>query len=601
MSGTTTAGLATTAFSKRNIFPQHHIRCATFDTGTIHPILVRRVLPGDTWSVKSKSIIRANVPLSPLMWDVDYYTRFYFEPLRLVHENWEAQITGAKNGKDIVLNPGMPPFNGVVPTSSYYESDTMIAEPSSTADHMGLPLDFRGVAIDVSPFKAIAHIWNEWIRDENLQDEIEFPLVDSVQDDLSWWPGGSPFLRVNNLRVNWEKDYKTSSLPFPQKGPDTPLPLGELKLSGTAPVNSSQYMQLLVPQNVSVSNTRVVVIPSGASFAGLPALAQYYYIDSDTRVFLQFYGTNSTNANATAIGSVKDANGNWVQYGTSPVAIANSNWTFPLTGYADLSLGTINYDSYSLPTTSATRQAFTQELLYVINARMGNRYVEHLLAHYGVRASDSRLQRPEYLGGGKSPVLFSEVLQTSEPSADNPLGQLGGHGFSAITDHSFTRTFEEDGWLIGIAYIRPRTGYQQDLHRQFTKLSRPDHYLPLFAHQAQRPVYNYEVDASGDPANMASNPKDGTFGYQDIWDEYRRIENTVHGLFKTTLSFWTWQRIFSNGDNGPVLNSDFIACAPGYRPFSVSNQDPWLCQMFNRTTVIRPMPKEGTPGLIDHY
>lgn len=227
------------------------------------------------------------------------------------------------------------------------------------------------------------------------------------------------------------------------------------------------------------------------------------------------------------------------------------------------------------------------------NARAGARYIEQILSHFGVMSSDARLQRPEYLGGGMSPVMISEVLQTAEDPAGlgNPLATMAGHGISVGDTNQFTRKFEEHGYVIGIMSVLPRTAYQQGVPRHFTRQDKLDYYWPEFSQIGEQAIKNKEVFFDG----SAGNPDD-TWGYQSRYAEYKFSPSTVHGDFRDNLNFWHMGRIFTAL---PPLNDAFVRANPTTRVFAV--EDPaihklWV-QVYNKVDALRPMPYFGTPTI----
>lgn len=233
------------------------------------------------------------------------------------------------------------------------------------------------------------------------------------------------------------------------------------------------------------------------------------------------------------------------------------------------------------------------------NARGGARYIEQILSHFGVVSSDARLQRPEYLGGGRQPVSVSEVVQTFQ--ADNfeglPGGQMYGHGVSVGKTNGFTRKFEEHGYIIGIMSVLPKTAYQQGLPRHFSRENRFDYFWPEFANIGEQEIKDKEVYLS---ESMSEGEGEGTFGYQSRYSEYKYMNSSVHGDFKETLAFWHWGRIFNSP---PVLNAGFVQSDPSSRIFSVvgdaatNPNSPLWVMCHHKISALRPMPYYGTPTL----
>jgi len=226
------------------------------------------------------------------------------------------------------------------------------------------------------------------------------------------------------------------------------------------------------------------------------------------------------------------------------------------------------------------------------NARAGSRYIEQVLSHFGVRSSDARLQRPEYLSGGRQPVVISQVLnQTGSEGTDAlPQGNMAGHGIS-VGSHGFRRRFEEHGFVIGIMSVLPKTAYQQGIHKMWNRRDKLDYYWPEFAQLGEQEVENREIFY--DPAGTVNSE---TFGYQSRYAEYKYQCSTVHGDFRDTLNFWHMGRIFNEL---PVLNEEFIQSNPDDRIFAVTDplEDKMYCQVYNRVDAVRPMPYFNNPTL----
>ncbi|MDR1941427.1 MAG: hypothetical protein LBQ47_03800 [Endomicrobium sp.] len=342
---------------------------------------------------------------------------------------------------------------------------------------------------------------------------------------------------VSLLNRNWEKDYFTSALPWTQRGNPVQVSLG-----GVAPVTVSDPAR-----NASVNFS--------------PGM---------------FYGTS--NPADVQVGNPDESAGNI----SGSVSLGSRN----LSGTADLSQAT--------PITiNALRNAFQLQRWAEKNARAGVRYIELILSHFGIRSSDARLQRPEFLGGGRSPVIFSEVLQTSSTDDTSPQANMAGHGFSAQVSHEFSKGFEEHGYIIGIMSIMPRTAYQQGVSRMWNRKTRYDFYWPLFSHLGEQAVTYKEIYARGNAQDA------GIFGYQGRYDEYRRRESVVCGDFRDQLDYWHLGRKFATP---PTLSSEFITASPSKRIFAVTDPNVHSCwiQILNKVKAVRPMPHIAQPGLIDH-
>ena len=376
------------------------------------------------------------------------------------------------------------------------------AAVGSLADYLGVPTGVNNIEVSALPFRGYALIWNEHYRDQDLQS----PLV----VDVGSGPDTTTSTALQN--VAWEKDYFTSSRPWEQKGPSITIPLGT-----SAPVSGigiqdggSGFPSTGVAVNETYGGNNPVTYPFSRAF------------------------NNTTGANMYIKGS------------------ANATDAKPEI-YADLSQA-------SAVTVTRLREALALQRYEEARARYGSRYTEYL-RYLGVRSSDARLQRPEYLGGGRQNIQFSEVLQTAE--GEDPVGTMRGHGISAMRSNRYRRYFEEHGYVFTLLSVRPKTMYVQGLPRHWNRRVKEDFWQAELQFIGQQEVLNKELYAAH------ASPND-TFGYQDRYDEYRRTESTIGGEFRTTLNTWHFAREFGSS---PALNADFVKCVPAERPFAVQSTD----------------------------
>lgn len=368
------------------------------------------------------------------------------------------------------------------------------AAVGSLADYLGVPPGVNNLEVSALPFRAYALIFNEWYRDQDLQTALA----------LSTASGADATTSVALQQANWEKDYFTSARPWEQKGPAITIPLGD-----QAPVSGI-----------------------GIQSSGSPAASARTWWETDGAATVTGPGWSDSQGLVVAAESA-----------AGPSA-ANTPQV-----YADLS-------GASAITINLLREAFALQRFEEARARFGSRYVEYL-RYLGVRSSDARLQRPEFLGGGRYPVQFSEVLQTAEGT--NPVGELRGHGIGVARSNRYRRFFEEHGYVITLATVKPKTIYASGIFRTWNRRTKEDFFQKELQHIGQQAILNKEVRA-------AHASPEGTFGYQDRYDEYRRAESSIAGEFRTTLDFWHFARQFTSD---PALNETFVKCVPTEEPFAV--------------------------------
>jgi hypothetical protein len=521
----------------RSTFRQASTHKTTFDAGFLVPIFCQEVLPGDEFNFSQTAFARMSTPIFPLMDNLHLDTFYFFVPNRLVWDNWVKLQGEQKNPADTIsyLVPIM-----TSPTAGY--------AVNSLQDYFGLPTVgvpaiTVGVPHSALPLRAYNLIYNEWFRDENLQNSV---VVDT--DD-----GPDTITDYVLLRRGKRYDYFTSCLPYPQKGAaSVSLPLGS-----TAPVrglytNNNVTTGIAGLQNIGTAATGTLSI----SDSGVGSMWAASKSAAGTAANVAF---NSTNANV----------------------------------YADLSAATA-------ATINQLRLAFQTQRLLERDARGGTRYTEILRSHFGVQSPDARLQRPEYLGGSSSNVETRSVPQTSAAGvtgSSTPLAQLGANA-QVINRTQWSKSFVEHGYIIGIANVRADLSYQQGLDRHWSRRTRYDFYMPVFANLGEQEVLNKEIYCTGAAADNQ------VFGYNERWSEYRYKKSNISGLFRSTasgtLDGWHLSQKFASL---PTLNSTFITDTPPMdRVLAVASQTGkhFLADFLFDNRVTRPLPLYSVPGMIDH-
>lgn len=527
---------------QRSKFDLSHGYKTTLDGGWLVPVLVSEMLPGDSWKCNATQLCRMTTPIVPFMDNLRISYFFFAVPKRLVWDNFEDFITGSTRGKLGTTHTTYPTVS--IPSANWTEG--------SIYDYMGIPKPAtdRTLTVNALPLRAYNLIYNEWFRDENLCGEVTVNTGDTG-DTV-----GTFGLKKRGKR----RDYFTSCLPFVQKGPDVSLPLG-----GTAPV---------------VGTKMAIGLTNGVNAAGL-----FVRSDIGLDAFVSSYGK--------PIGS-SDSDG------SLSAGVVGLTTNPKLSGIiADLS-------SATAATINSLREAFAVQHLLERDARNGSRYVECLLGHFRVQSPDFRLQRPEYIGGGRVDFAVNSVAQTSGTASgtDTPQGNLAAFAKS-VGSVGFQYSAVEHCVVIGLACITCDLTYQQSLNRMWSRSTRMDEYWPEFAHLGEQPVYEKEIFAQGLPVGATSDPSgdDAVFGYQERYAEYRYIPSQITGKLRSssTASLDVWH-LAQQFESAPSLSQDFIEENPPFaRVLAVQDEPQFVLDVWFNCKALRPLPVYSVPSLLDHF
>lgn len=528
----------------------------SFNVGDLVPFYIDEVLPGDTFDVSCAKVVRMQPMITPPMDDLFLDTYFFFVPNRLVWDHW-TNLMGENDS------------TSWYPTVEYNVPQLLAPSEGwnigTIADYFGIPTGVGGISVSALPFRAYVKIINDWFRDENLVDPAVLTTGDanmtgSNSDGLQFYEGGGkPFVAAKY------HDYFTSCLPSPQKGQPVTIPVSSIS----------------VPIDVPVTASATITVPSSGASA---MVLQNAPMLQNSNGYLTFAGSTPS------IKQTPDVD---------PVLTISAT-DEPLTPVNLRAIG--NAVGNGLATSiNELRMAFQLQKLLERDARGGTRYIEMIKSHFGVTSPDARLQRSEYLGGNRVRININQIVQQSATSqGSTPQGNPVGLSVTHDNADSFTRSFTEHGFIIGLMVARYPHTYQQGIERFWSRKTRFDYYFPVFANIGEQPVLNKEIYATG----LASDDK--AFGYQEAWADYRykpsRVSGEMRSAASTSLDVWHFADDYNEL---PTLSPDWIKENKSNVDrvlaitSKVSNQLWADIVISNRTS--RPMPLYSVPGLIDHH
>lgn len=532
------------AFSKvgtlapqRSVFDLSHDRKFDCDMGELVPILVEDCIPGDVFDLTNEVVVRFHQPLfAPLLHEVNVFVHYFFVPYRILWNDGKLWY-GHKLASTTETGSWERYLSGDEQGSVTYTVPRLNINTFNAGSRL---IDFlygidpTGLTIDAGVQRPISFPYVAYFRIWN-----EYYRNQTFQNEKNDSSGAL-------LRRNWHRDYFTAALPWQQRGTAPALPITGFS---SAVWDASDFSSAAFGQNY---HGHQLVFDSGAASAVAKVNEQ--------------------------IGFDNFAAGN-AQSAANARAFMNAN-------QVDLSTGTtVDIAQFRL--------AFQLQKWLERNARAGVRYTEMLKSRFGVAPRDERLDRPEYIGGSKQPIIFSEVLKTSSDGT-TPQGNLAGHGISVNRQHCARYRVQEFGVIMGLMSVMPKTAYQQGINRCWLRDSKYEHYWPEFAHLSEQPIWGQEIYM----ASSAEGNNRTVFGYIGRYDEYRYRGSSVHGSLRSELDYWHLGRQFSSR---PALNSDFLECNPRKDIYPAPTKPGMLVNFGNIVRAARPMPIIADPGLIDHY
>lgn len=536
-------------------------RSFDYDIGQAIPVEFRDMVPGDNFKIYFNVINRFKPLVSPVMGKLDFWVFYFFVPYRNLDSNFERGITGGDD-EDLDEEGNPVAFDYTFPCigSNFSDTNVQTVKKYSLMDYAGLPVGLTSnspIAKMCTDYfiRAYHSIYNEWFRDENLQRKRKLMVTKRDFDDSLVPSTTVDEEEYGIFNVAWKKDYFTSALLSQQKGIAPSLPLsGQLPVYTSFGVGSKTDSSVIAG-NLSYLYTNVMV-PSGAASGD---------------AWLTGISTTENTKKAPIL-SPKDFKNNKLE--------GDGNF------FVKLEDGT-TFDVSELRTVIQI-----QKILERAN-RTGSRYTEYLRSFFSVSPKDSRLQRPEFIGARKVPVVINEVLQTSQTTDTSAQGTQAGHGISVASNYVGKYFAEEYGCLVGIAFCRPTPLYTQGVNRQWLKKSRYDFYLPQLCNLSEQGIYAGELYVDNTDKDTE------IWGFQGRWNEMRAGTSLACGSMRDTYAYWNFSRHF---DSRPELDADFIECKPSEskKIYAVQSEPGIICQFATILDAVRPITAYPEPGRMDH-
>lgn len=545
---------------KRSKFNLSHYHLLTCDMGKLVPCGVTDVLPGDTFVGSTSALVRMSPMVAPVMHPIEVRIHHWFVPYRLLWDEFEDFITGGATGMD---TPAFPQVN------------VNNASISSLHDYFGIPTEKQqDLKVSALPYRAYALIYNNFYRDQDLEQEIPIAYASGVDSTTN----------TTLQNVAWSKDYFTTARPWTQKGAEVTVPVtalpsmpgrfGQFKYNATIkfskPIAIKNFCIWTMGQEAKTMITvSVVGLKPGQSYNGKST-----ELDSDFTISV---------LDVEQVSNDKEVNESTI---TTPSVTCPSTSEEKLNGSIPLLVLSATQPNASIFNGAVSvqdlRLATALQRMQEARAKYGSRYIDYL-AYYGVKCSDARLQLPEYLGGGKNLLQISEVLQTT-PTADSYVGDMYGHGIMSMRSNRFKFFAEEHGVIISLMSVLPHNMYSDGVDRMWLKTTKDEFYQKELNAIGMQEIYNAELFV-GEPATQKA-----TFGYQYRYNEYRHAMSKIHGDFRKTMDYWHLARQF---DSLPVLNASFIKAQPSKRIFAEQTSNCLWVMAKHNLKALRCMPKKA--------